>query len=56
MAALKTLSNLAGKDKCMDIIEEGGKLDITFRNYPHDDKWLLDTRECVNKAIKENIK
>ena len=56
MAALKTLSKLAGKEKCMNIIEENGKYDLTFRNYPHDDSWLLSTRECVNKAIKENLK
>jgi hypothetical protein len=56
MAALKTLSKLAGKEKCMNIIEENGKYDLTFRNYPHDDSWLLSTRESVNKAIKENLK
>ena len=56
MAALKTLSKLAGKEKCMNIIQENGKYDLTFRNYPHDDSWLLSTRECVNKAIKENLK
>ena len=56
MAALKTLSKLAGKDKCLAIIEENGKHDITFSNYPHDENWLLDTRESVNKAIKENLK
>lgn len=56
MAALKTLSKLAGKEKCLDIIEEKGKYDITFRNYPHNDNWLLDTREEINKCIKENLK
>ncbi len=56
MAALKTLSKLAGKDKCMNIIEENGKYDLSFRNYPHDENWLLSTRESVNKAIKENLK
>ena len=56
MAALKTLSKLAGKDTCMNIIEENGKYDLSFRNYPHDENWLLSTRESVNKAIKENLK
>ena len=56
MAALKTLSKLAGKDKCLAIIEENGKHDITFSNYPHDENWLLDTRESINKAIKANLK
>ncbi len=55
MAALKTLEKLAGRHKCMEIIEENGKHDITFRSYPHDDNWLLGTREKVNKCIKENM-
>ena len=55
MAALKTLEKLAGKEKCMEIIEEQGKHNLTFREYPHDDNWLLGTREAVNKYIKENL-
>ena len=55
MAALKTLEKLAGRHKCMEIIEEDGKYDITFKNYPHDENWLLSTREKVNECIKENI-
>ena len=55
MAALKTLEKLAGRHKCMEIIEENGKHDITFRSYPHDENWLLGTREKVNKCIKENM-
>ena len=55
MAALKTLEKLAGRHKCTEIIEENGKYDITFKNYPHDENWLLSTREQVNKCIKENM-
>jgi hypothetical protein len=55
MAALKTLEKLAGRHKCMEIIEENGKHDITFRSYPHDENWLLSTREQINKCIKENM-
>lgn len=56
MAALNTLSSLAGKKDCLDIIEEKGKHNITFREYPHDESWLLNTREEVNKRIKDLIK
>lgn len=55
MAALRTLEKLRGKDACMEIIEEKGKHNITFRDYPHDDNWLLSTREKVNGAIRESI-
>ena len=56
MAALKTLKNLTDKKNCLDLIEENGKYNLTFRDYPHSDEWLLETREAVNNAIKNNIK
>lgn len=56
MAALNTLKNLTDKNTCLSIIEENGKQNITFSNYPHSDEWMLNTREKVNSAIKENIK
>lgn len=55
MAALNTLANLSDKKTCLDIIEEGGKHNLTFGSYPHEDEWLLSTREKVNMAIKERI-
>jgi hypothetical protein len=55
MAALKTLEKLTDKKTCLDIIEEKGKFNLTFSNYPHDEKWLLDTREEVNRLISEKI-
>ncbi len=55
MAALKTLEKLTDKRTCLSLIEEEGKHNITFREYPHKDEWLLTTRENVNAAIKENI-
>lgn len=55
MAALNTLSSLVGKDKALGIIEENGAHNITFSNYPHNDEWLLATREKVNAEIKKNL-
>lgn len=52
MAALNTLEALTDKKTCLDIIEQSGKHSITFRDYPHSDEWLLETREKVNAAIK----
>lgn len=56
MAALKTLEKLTDKKICLDLIEENGKHNLTFKDYPHSDEWLLGTREAVNAAIKESIK
>lgn len=55
MAALKALEKLTDKKTCLDIIEQEGKHSLTFSNYPHDETWLLETREAVNRAIKANI-
>ena len=54
MAALNALKNLTSKQYCLNIIKN--KQQITFSDYPHSDEWLLDTREKINFAIKENIK
>ena len=55
MAALNALEKLTNKAECLKIIEENGKHSITFSDYPHNDEWLLDTREKVNAKIKEII-
>jgi hypothetical protein len=55
MAALNTLEKLTDKKTCLSIIEENGKHNITFRDYPHSEEWLLTTREAVNAAIKAKI-
>ncbi len=55
MAALNTLEKLSDKKTCIDIIEEEGKYNLTFREYPHEDEWLLSTRERVNMKIKSLI-
>ncbi len=55
MAALNTLEKLTDSKVCTDIIEENGAYNITFREYPHDDEWLLTTREKINSAIKSKL-
>ena len=55
MAALNTLEKVTDKKTCLDIIEEKGKHNLSFRDYPHSDEWLLGTREAVNSAIKDAI-
>ncbi len=55
MAALNTLQKLTDKKTCLDIIEENGKHNLTFRDYPHSDDWLIETREKINMLIKSKI-
>ncbi len=54
MAALNSLEKLTSKQYCLNIVEN--KQQITFSDYPHSDEWLLNTREKINYAIKENLK
>ena len=53
MAALRTLKNISDKKICMDIIDSGDSL--TFRNYSHENSWLLETREKINHEIKTRL-
>lgn len=53
MRALQLLESLAGREKALAVLEEGLTKPLTFRDYPHEDEWLLDVRERVNRAISE---
>lgn len=51
MLALKLLERKIGKEKTLDLLEEGLHTPISFNDYPHSAKWLLETRERINRAI-----
>lgn len=55
MAALYTLEKMTNKQECLNIIENNGIINLTFENYPHDNDWLLSTREEINQKIKANL-
>ncbi|MBE6931555.1 MAG: DUF4091 domain-containing protein [Ruminococcaceae bacterium] len=50
MRALKLAESLVGREKVMEIVEEGIE-PITFKQYPHGDAWLLSLRERINALI-----
>lgn len=53
MAALRTLEKLTNKKTCLNIIEEKCRHNLTFREYPHSEEWLLESREKINGMIKQ---
>lgn len=55
MMALQTLEKLAGRETALAVLEEGLEKELTFFEYPHSDSWMLETRERINKAIKDNL-
>lgn len=54
--ALKLLESQIGRDKTLDLLEEGLDSPLSFTNYPHSDNWHIKTREKINGTIKNNLK
>ncbi|MCD7723447.1 MAG: DUF4091 domain-containing protein [Clostridiales bacterium] len=55
MLALEALEALTSREYALSVLEEGLDEKLTFSVYPHSPAWLLETRERINRAIKENI-
>lgn len=54
LAALKALEKKIGREKVFEILEKDLPKPLTFKEYPHDENWLLSMREKINQMIKEN--
>ncbi len=52
--ALILLESLVGRDKVMELLEEG-IAPITFKEYPRGEDWLLSKRAQINAAIEEAV-
>ena len=53
MRALYALENKIGREKVLELIDNGLSEEIRFESFPHDDRWLLGLRETVNKKLSE---
>jgi hypothetical protein len=51
MRALKLLEKKIGREKVIEIIEEGCTEPLTFSKYPHSQEYLLRLRERVNSLL-----
>ncbi len=51
--ALDCLAKLIGKEKTVELLEKEAGMEITFRQYPRNEEFILNWREKVNKLIKE---
>lgn len=54
LRALKLLESKLGREKVLEFIEKDLFKPLTFMEYPHENDWLLETREKINQRIKEN--
>ncbi len=53
MMALKLLESKIGRDKVLELIDKDLFKPLTFMEYPHENDWLLEFRENINRMIKE---
>lgn len=51
LRALRLLESLIGRDKALELLEQGLKKPLAFDEYPHSDEWLLEKRSQINDAI-----
>lgn len=54
MMALRLLESKIGREKVLEFIDKDLFKPLTFMEYPHENDWLLETREKINSMIKEN--
>ena len=54
LRALKLLENITGQEKTLELLEEDIS-PITFSEYPHDARWLINKREEINHRIENGI-
>ncbi len=53
LSALKKLESKIGREKVVEILEKDLDKPLTFKEYPHDEEWLLSVREKINQMFKE---
>lgn len=54
MTALRLLESKIGRERVFEFIDKDLFKPLTFKEYPHENEWLLETREKINHMIKEN--
>lgn len=52
LRALELLESLTGREKTLEVLEEGLAEPLTFSKYPVDADWALNVRDRVNAAIR----
>ncbi len=52
LRALKLLESLTSREYVLNFIEQGLDVPLSFRTYPHEQEWLLDLRDRLNKEIE----
>ncbi|KIL40914.1 hypothetical protein SD70_10870 [Gordoniibacillus kamchatkensis] len=56
LRALQLLESMIGRERVLQLVEEGLPEGLDFDVCPTDTAWLLSRREAVNRAIREGLK
>ena len=56
LRACQYLESLAGRDKVMELIQQGASFRVGMTYHPKDAEWLLDLRERINAEIVRRLK
>lgn len=51
--ALQLLEKLAGRETALQVLCEGLEEPLSFKQYPHSEQWLRETRERINQKIAQ---
>ncbi|MCD7827471.1 MAG: DUF4091 domain-containing protein [Clostridiales bacterium] len=51
--ALRLAESIIGRDKTLELLEEGLDKPLAMGDYPHSEEWLLNKREQINRAVME---
>lgn len=54
LRALNLLEEKRGRKFTLTLIEKGLDIPLSFKTYPHEAQWLLDTRSRINEAISNS--
>lgn len=55
LRALRLLESLTSRKYVLKLIEKDLDIPLTFKTYPHEQKWLLYLRKEINDQIKSNL-
>lgn len=55
LRALRLLEALTSREYVLTLIEQGLDVPLSFRTYPHEQKWLLKLRQTINEEIAKRI-
>ncbi len=55
LRAFRLLETLTSREHVLTLIEKGLDIPLSFRNYPHEQQWLLNLRARINNEITKNL-